>query len=58
MVGDADNAIVVGLARLRAATDRDAPVPIGECHGDLGDDAILRTFIDIAASFPSQVSPF
>lgn len=34
------------------------PAPIGECHGELGDDPILRTFIDIAAFFPSQVSPF
>jgi hypothetical protein len=56
MIADADNAIVEGLARLRAATDRNAPVPIGECHGELGDDPILRTFIDKAASFSPRVS--
>ena len=43
--------VFVGLVRLRAATNRNAPVPIGEWHGELGEDPILRTFIDIAAFF-------
>src|SRR5262245_20915284 len=56
---------VAGSAPLRTAAGRNARVPIGECHGELGhgdrvgqDYPVLRTFIDVGAILRLRGSHF